>query len=44
MGARFVAIFIVFICVFAAIDSDGKRELGGNSWDIEVQVIDHHMV
>ncbi|XP_042040703.1 formin-like protein 3 [Salvia splendens] len=33
MGARFVAIFIVFICVFAAIDSDGKTELGGNSRD-----------
>ncbi|KAG6386994.1 hypothetical protein SASPL_152176 [Salvia splendens] len=33
MGARFVAIFIVFICVFAAIDSDGKAELGENSWD-----------
>lgn len=42
MGARFVAIFIVFICVFAATDSDGKRELGENSWDNGVQVIDQH--
>lgn len=44
MGARFVAIFIVFICVFAAIDSEGKGESGQNSWDNGLQVIDHHTV
>ncbi|KAL1567636.1 formin-like protein 3 [Salvia divinorum] len=37
MGARFVAIFIVFICVFAAIDSDGKKESGENSWDTQLE-------
>lgn len=44
MGARFVAIFIVLFSVFAAIDSEGKRELGDNSRDNQLQVIDHHTV
>lgn len=33
MEARFMAYFIVFICVFAANNSEGRKKLGENVFD-----------